>query len=178
MEIWKNIEGYEGIYKVSNKGRVKLLNYRYVGSERILKAVRNKGYLRIGLTKNDKRNYFLIHRLVAEAFLDKSNFKYCEDEDLSKIDLDKLQVNHKNEIKTDNRVENLEWCTSKYNSNYGNRTKRLAHTKGKKVLCIETGNVYYSTGDASRKTGILQGSICQVCNGKLKSAGGYHWEYI
>lgn len=110
MEEWKDIEGYEGLYQVSNLGRVKSL---WFDKEKILKAYKNRyGYLCIGLCKYGKKKTYKIHRLVASAFIENSN-NYPE-------------VNHKDEVKTNNNVNNLEWCTREYNHNFGTRNQRVA----------------------------------------------------
>ena len=165
MEIWKDIKGYEGLYKVSSEGRIKSLNYNHTCKEQILKPGSNKkGYLRVVLCKKGKFKTFLIHRLVSASFIPNP---------------DNLpEVNHKDEDKTNNNVSNLEWCNRKYNSNYGTRTERMAISQGKKVLCVEENIIYNSTCEASRITGIIQGSISMACNGKRKTAGKYHWQYI
>ena len=178
MEIWKDIKGYEGLYQVSNKGRIKSLNYRRTGKEGMLKGVPNKyGYLMVILYKNRKRNYFYVHRLVAQAFIPNP---------------DNLpEVNHiidDFEHRSDNRVENLEWCTREYNNNYGTHNEKLSKAmKGKKlklkrqILCIETGEIFDTSQDVidimfngkgcSRN---IRGNLC----GKGKSAYGYHFKYI
>ena len=103
-EIWKPIKDYEGLYEVSNLGRVKSLNYRKTGKEKILKNMKNNnGYLVVGLTKNGKRKNYLIHRLVAEAFIPNTEGK--------------PHIDHINTIKNDNSVENLRWVTNKENNN-------------------------------------------------------------
>ena len=109
-EIWCPIRGYEGIYEVSDQGRVKSIGY---GKERILRPVRNNnGYLLVGLRKNREQKWYLVHRLVAQAFIPNP---------------DNLpQVNHKDENKTNNSVQNLEWCDRKYNCNYGTRNQRIS----------------------------------------------------
>src|SRR5574344_1100472 len=102
-EIWKNVSGYEGIYQISNFGRVRSFKFSNV---RILKnIVQSAGYLTVDLRKNGARKSFKIHRLVALAFIENPN--------------NLPSINHKDECKTNNSVNNLEWCTDKYNSNYG-----------------------------------------------------------
>lgn len=157
MEIWKNIEGYEE-YQISTHGNVKSLRF---GKERILKPATNKkGYLRVILSKQGKLKGYLIHRLVAEAFIDNPN--------------NYQQVNHRDEDKANNYIENLEWCTPKYNINYGTRTEKIS----KQVLCIETGVVYTSTHQVERQLGFSNSYISQCCNGKYKQAYEYTWRYV
>lgn len=99
-EIWKDVEGYEG-YQVSNKGRVKSLNFRHTGKERILKSNPDGGYCLVSLYRNGKRTSKKIHRLVATAFIPNPE--------------NKPEVNHINHNKRDNRASNLEWVTSEEN---------------------------------------------------------------
>lgn len=88
------------------------------------------------------------------------------------------QINHKNEIKTDNRVENLDYCDRKYNINYGTRNQRVAEKLSKQVLCVETGKIYTSTHQVERELGFNQSAISRCCSGKLKTCGGYTWKYV
>ena len=113
MEEWKNIIGYEGLYEVSNMG-----NVRNVRRNTLLRFSKNNyGYIQVYLYKNGIRNGFKVHRLVAQAFIPNP---------------DNLpQVNHKDEDKTNNSVENLEWCDHKYNVNYGHRTENAINTRVK-----------------------------------------------
>ena len=119
MEEWKSIPGYEGLYEVSSYGRVKSLGISYTRKngvmdhkpEIILSPKNNgKGYFMVCLYKNKKHKYYLIHRLVALTFINNPDNLPC--------------VNHKDEDKSNNRVDNLEWCTAKYNSNYKGVLKR------------------------------------------------------
>ena len=164
-EIWKDITGYEGLYQVSDKGRVKSIGY---GKERILKPGRDKdGYLFVILCKNHKMKCCRIHRLVSQSFI------------LNPQNLP--QINHKNEDKTDNKVDNLEWCSAKYNLNYGTHNQRMAETKSKHVLqYMKTGEFikeWKSTMDVERNLGFVNASISRCCNGKCKSAYGFVWRY-
>ena len=171
MEIWKDIEGYEGLYQISNLGNVKSLNYNKTGKERILTPQKNnKSYLKVGLCKQAKSKTYKIHRLVAQAFLPNQN--------------NLPQVNHKDEDKQNNAASNLEWCTNKYNSNYGTRNKRVAESninnpkRSKQVLCVENGVIYPSTMELQRQLGLPQQNISHCCNGKRKTCGGFHWCYV
>lgn len=182
-EISKNMNG---LYQVSNLGRVKSLdrpkrNYDINTGLFTTITIQGKirkprltsfGYYTILLSKNGKRKWFFIHRLVAEAFIPNP---------------DNLpEVNHKDENKLNNNVENLEWCDAKYNSNYGTRNKRISKIKTnntyntKSVLCVETGIVYSSTREAARQTGIRNTNISSCARRQYgyKTAGGYHWKYI
>lgn len=114
-ETWKPIKNYEGLYEVSNKGQVRSLNYKRTGEIKILKLRVNKyGYLQVHLSKNGKHYAKSIHRLVAQTFIPNPN-NYS-------------QVNHKDEKRDNNNVENLEWCNCKYNNNYGNRNKKISES--------------------------------------------------
>lgn len=161
---YKLIEGFCD-YIVSSDGKVYSLKH---GKMKEKKPRLNKdGYLDVVLCSNGRQVTKLIHRLVARAFISNPD--------------NKPQVNHKDEVKTNNCVGNLEWCTADYNINYGDRNEKVskAHinhpAKSTPVVCVETGEVYPSAHEASRQTGVYQSSISKCLNGKLKSAGGYHW---
>lgn len=114
MEKWKDIEGYEGKYQISNKGRVKALNFRRTTKEKIISGRNNKGYQAVELWKFGKRKSYLVHRLVALSFVPNP---------------DNLpQINHKDENKLNNNADNLEWCTQFYNNIYGTRLQRVSKT--------------------------------------------------
>lgn len=171
MEIWKEIEGYENLYQISNHGRVKSLNYRHTGKEKIRKPTKRKdGYLKVVLFKQGKRKNYQVHRLVAQAFIDNSN--------------NLPEINHRDEVKTNNCASNLEWCTNYYNINYGTRNQRVAESNtnnpntSKQVLCVETGKTYPSTHQVQRELGFNQGHISSTCNGKRNTCGGFHWRYV
>ena len=189
MEEWRDIKGYEGLYQVSNLGRVR-------SERKILKGTPDKdGYLRVALCKNGTRKYFGIHRLVAIAFIYNTNNYPC--------------VNHRDENKTNNRAKNLEWCTIAYNNCYGDRLKRVSeanktsmkgnknhlghkHTeeakkqvsiknkgklaysknpKAKKVKCITTGEVFGCIKEAAEKYNVTPQCIRKCCKGEYKTSG-------
>ena len=166
MEIWKDIAGYEGLYKVSNRGRVKSLGRKkggglcdgYIGNED------KQGYIRVTLSKNGKTKNFQVHRLVAEAFLDKIEGKNV--------------INHKDENPSNNNVENLEWFTAKENANYGSRNLKLSIKNGKQVLCVETGVTFRSAVYAGAVLGLQSSHITSCCRGKRNTTGGLHFEYV
>lgn len=189
MEEWKDIVGYEGLYQVSTLGRVK--SFHKGNTPRLLKPHRcSNEYLMVQLSKDGLVTHMLIHRLVAQAFIDNPcNYP---------------QVNHKDEDVTNNRVDNLEWCTAKYNSNYGTHNQRLSESKKgwhpseeviegmrqrmierhkntphpmrKKVLCVETGQIFESIKSAQEFVHLT--GVYNVVQGKRKTAGGYHWRYV
>ena len=171
-EIWKDIPNYEGLYQVSNLGRVKsleridALGHRL--KEKILKPgiVRN-GYYLVRLTKQSIQKNYYVHRLVWIAF----NSPIPED----------LQVNHINEIKADNRLSNLNLMTPKENMNYGSRNERATKKLSKVVLQFTLEGIlvkeYASTKQVARETGFSQSNICGCCNGKYKQMYGYKWKY-
>lgn len=183
-EEWKVIKDYPN-YMVSNMGNVKSLNYNHTGREKILKPSVDKiGYMYVGLCKNGKVKYFKVHRLVYEAF-------YGEIPN-------GMQVNHINEIKSDNRLENLNLMTPKENSNYGTRNKRIAEktTNGKlskSVLKIdpisnEIVAEYPSLREVERHLGFDNSTISQCCRGgyfhkernkwvNISQAYGFKWQY-
>lgn len=162
MEEWKDIEGYEGLYQISNQGRVKSLKF---GREKIRKSIKQKsGYFLVQLHDNGKREHKLVHRLVAQAFIPNPQ---------------KLpEVNHKDEDKSNNSVENLEWCDRKYNANYG--TVTIRHSKRVVQIDPQTSDVVHewaSTAECGRN-GYSSGAISECCNGKRKIHKGYVWKYL
>ena len=168
-EIWKDKKDYEGLYMVSNWGRVKSIKF---GKERILKPVTNSsGYLLVNLCKDGKVKAFTVHRLVAEAFLPNPHNYPC--------------VNHKDENKQNNNVENLEFCDIKYNSNFGTRNERIAakNTNGKlskPVLQYDLeGNFikeWRSTRECERN-GFSHGAVSACCQGELKKYKDFIFKY-
>lgn len=175
-EQWKTAI-YDGIvydnYQVSDWGRVKSLNYLHTGKERVLKIRKTKcGYLRVTLYKNGKKKWCLVHRLVVETFLENPDNLPC--------------VNHRNEIKTDNRVENLEYCTVAYNNSYGTRLERVSEKKinGKKAKVVLQFSLdgtfikeFPSTREVERQLGFFQSNVANCCRGEQKTYKGFIWKY-
>lgn len=207
MEIWKDIDGTNGMYQVSNKGNVKsvdrvkrvfnFMSGEYVDvhfKEKVLaKTVNHSGYQQVhiprGLGISNQ-----VHRLVAEAFIE------IPEELLQYKGTQKLQINHKDENKTNNIVENLEWCTAQYNSNYGTRNERMGNSLAgrrpsdatimasvercsrmvsKYSLAGEYIDTYPSLAEAARQNGVFASNITKCCDGsgRLKSTGGFKWKY-
>ena len=176
-EEWKDIPGFEGFYQASNMGRIKsleridALGHRL--KEKILKPkLISNGYYQVDLCKNSKVRHYMVHRLVYEAF----NSSIPEG----------LQVNHVNEIKTDNRLENLNLMTCKENVNWGTRNERIAKKqingkKSKSVLQYDLNDnlvkEYPSAHQAERETGFDNGYIIACCKGKYKTAYNFKWKY-
>ena len=180
IEIWKDIKGFEGLYQVSNLGRVKSLERFRKGAngslvtvkEKILKPLIDKGYYQVCLFKQSNRKAYLVHRLVWSAF----NGSIPEG----------LQVNHINEIKSDNRLSNLNLMTAKENSNWGTRNERVSkkNINGKKSKTILQYDLqdnlikeYPSIRQAYRETGFASQNISACCKGKYKQMYGFKWKY-
>lgn len=166
-EEWKPIVGYEDRYEVSNYGRVRSLPVKsrtkyFCG--RVLVLMTDKlGYKIVNLS----RKTYKVHRLVAKAFIDNPNNYIC--------------VNHKDEDKSNNKVDNLEWCTHKYNSNYGTRTERIAKSVSKKIVQYSLDGkeikVWDSITNAAKAFGVKPTTICGCCAGRQKTSCGYLWGY-
>ena len=155
MKEWKKIYGFE-CYAISNEGDV--MNGKGVVMKPFLSGA---GYLQVSLFRNGTRIKKYVHRLVAETFLEKNSYF--------------VEVNHKDGNKTNNRVENLEWCTKKENMNHSYYTLK---NRVKPVRCMETGVVYPSIKEAARQTGIHHTSISLCCDGRQKKTHGFRWEFV
>lgn len=178
MKSGKTLNGYEGLYQISNTGKVKSLpkpmtngKGNYYRKEKILKPItQDNGYFTVTLYNNKKGVIYYIHKLVAETFISNPN--------------NLPVVNHKDENKLNNNIDNLEWCTDEYNLNYGTRNKSISESMinnpahSTPVLCVETGITYPSMQEVERLLKIHNSHICDCCKGRRKRAGGYHWKYV
>lgn len=191
QEIWKDITGFEGLYQVSNLGRIKSLkrNVKNAHSERIikekiLKQSEGKKYMHVRLSKNCKTSTKLVHRLVAEAFI--SNFKKLK------------EVNHLDANPKNNCIDNLEWCSRYDNMQHAKKLGLIKHNKNekcywynkygkdhtcsKKIIQLNKKNEiikeWDSLADVKRILNIPQSNICRCCQGKRKTAGGFKWQYL
>lgn len=172
VEIWADIEGYVGLYQVSNWGRVK--SFKQSTRGKILKPANNgHGYLHVVLSKDGKSKTIKVHRLVATAFIPNP--------------YGLPQVNHKDENPLNNRAENLEWCDGAYNSKFGTRTDRIsrANTNGKKSKRVfqysitgELVKEWVSVNEVQRQMGWDERNISACCLGKIKTAYNYKWRYV
>lgn len=180
IEEWKTIEGYEN-YKVSNFGRIKSLNYNRTGVEKILKPAKHRdGYLLVYLCRNGKGKWFLLHRLVAEAFL--PNPEGFE------------QVNHRNEDKTNNVVDNLEWCSRWYNMHFGTMQERAAASKinhpalskaveASKYPDFRTIELRFASTQEAKRNGYAQSNVSACCRWcysthRRNFYKGLYWRYV
>ena len=183
IEIWKTAvydgEIYEGLYKVSNLGRILSLNYKRTGKAKLRNPVKMpNGYLQVGLSKNKKTKTCYVHRLIVETFLPTP-------ENLP-------EVNHKDEDKTNNFVflnedgsvdkekSNLEWCDRKYNNNYGTRTERFIKTMSKKVLQFSKTGEFIREWESTRecgRNGFDSSAVARCCRGERKTHNGFRFMY-
>lgn len=180
MEFWKDLEGYDFKYQISNEGRVRNVDYRGTGKVRYFNPNYNsKGYPRVGLVKGGKQKHYSIHRLVAKSFVPNPN--------------NKPHVNHLDEDKRNNRADNLDWVTNKENSNYGTKGKRIAASHNKlgtykklarmksmpiiRVSLIGGERKRYKSLQSTTKDGFNPGCVSNVLKGRAKTHKDYIWEY-
>lgn len=161
--MWKPIPGFEDYYHVSDNGEV-----WSVRKNRTLRPkIDRYGYPAVTLTVHGKSRYFTVHRLVALAFIPNPDCKPT--------------VNHKNEVKTDNRVSNLEWATSKENDNHGTRNSRMAHSKCRRRVIAQftdgSEQEFDGVKSASRASGIAHSMITRCCRGLCDNTHGIKWRY-
>lgn len=171
-ELWRDIEGYEGLYQVSNLGRVKSFDTKdkldRIRKGRVLKGRKDKyGYIQVGLYKQGAASKKKIHRLVAEAFISNPE--------------NKPEVNHIDEDKTNNIISNIEWVTPKENLNHGTRNERSSRKQSIPIIAtnLNTGEYreFYGSRECARQLGLNQSNITKVLKGKQKQTGGYTFQY-
>lgn len=160
-ETWKDLINYEGLYQASNRGRI-----RSTKTLRILKQNLNKnnGYMQITLHKDGYCKTHSVHRLIAMTFIKNPN--------------NLPQINHKNEIKTDNDVCNMEWCDNKYNCNYGTKTESVKKKTNQYTVRGEFIKTWNSLTEIQDKLGFRKSNLSSCCNGKLPTAYGFVWRYV
>ena len=163
-EIYKDIQGYEGKYQISNLGNV----YSLITNKILKPRLTLDGYYQVDLYKNGVKKHLYVHRLVAQSFLDNpKNYKI---------------VNHKDENSTNNIVSNLEWCNSTYNNNYGNCKRKISEANSIKINQYDMdGNFikqWNSMKEASETLKLSRGNICLCCEGIRNKTGGYRWRYL
>lgn len=158
----RDIIGYEGIYSVTSCGRV----YSHKTNKFLKPGIDTSGYCIVTLYKDGTRKTFKVHRLVLEAYVPNT-------ENLP-------QVNHKDENKTNNCIQNLEWCDAKYNNNYGTRNQRVAQKRSHAIVQMtmngEIVTEYPSIMEAARQTGFSSGHISECVRGKRKSVNNFKWQ--
>lgn len=167
-ELWRPVVGFEGLYDVSNTGNI----YSHRLKRNLVLSKDKIGYVRIGLQKTDRKSckFYFVHRLVAEAFVPNPEHK--------------PQINHKDENKTNNHANNLEWCSCVENMNWGTRNQRIGTSNtnnpltSKRVVCVDTCKIYPSIAEASRQLKIGAANISACCRGRRKVAGGLKWQLI
>ena len=169
-EIWKDVVGYEGLYQVSNLGRVRSLDVvdrlgrLHKGKIRVSKD-NGTGYQTLPLKHDGKQKMVTVHRMVAIAFVDNP--------------YNLPEVNHIDGDKTNNRASNLEWCDRRYNVKHAVKNGLHTYFGQRKVMCVELNRVFESVKDAEKWVGVKGSRISNVCQLKrgCKTCGGYHWRY-
>lgn len=164
VEEWRDIDGYDGRYQVSNLGNIRTLDYNHTHTIKLLKTSTNhRGYHQVCLTKNNKKKIIYIHRLVALAFVQNPSpeiFNY---------------VNHIDEDKNNNNANNLEWCTNGYNVRYGSRTFKTSKEHAQYDLSGNFIRIWSSGKEIERVLGLDRRQIGRCCDGLIPSAYGYIW---
>ncbi len=164
-EVWKPISGYEGLYDVSNFGRVRSYKkgkWGLCSDPKIITGQKGKHYITVTLCRDGTKKSVYIHRLVADSFVPNAE-KHSD-------------VNHKDGNKLNNNAENLEWCTHRQNMEHAERMSLMTYNK-KAVVCCDTNVTYCSITDAASAVGISRTSIDNCLNGRSMTAGGYCWKY-
>lgn len=162
-EIWKDIKGYENLYRISNLGNVYSIRNNKILKPRLTCA----NYYQVDLCKKGDIKKQYVHRLVAKAFIPNPN--------------DYLIINHKDENPKNNVVDNLEWCDSKYNNNYGSCKKKISIANSIKINQYDLDGKFIKQWvgirNISKEININKGNICSCCKGKRNNAGGFIWRY-
>lgn len=157
MEVWRDIKGFEGMYQVSNYGNVRSL---LSGEPTIIAGGKSSsGYHNVTLRHQGERICMMVHRLVAQNFIPNPNSLPC--------------VNHKDEVKTNNHVNNLEWCTYKYNANYGTSPDRISNSKTNRCEVFVDGTLYPSLRRAERLLGMYKGDLMKFIQRGGKNYKGH-----
>lgn len=179
QEEWRDISGYEGLYKVSNLGNVKSIDRwvsskcnskKFMKSKMLKQMINSRGYSMVGLSKEGKERRWFVHILVAKAFIPNPN--------------NLPQINHiKEDEKTNNCVENLEWCDCKYNCNYGTRNQKVGKKREQGVKQIDKNtneviNVFKNALDAAKEISVNVENIHRCCKNKTGTSGGFKWQYV
>lgn len=167
-EQWSPIKEYEGVYMISNKGGVKRIYKKHPNGKHLNPIVDRDGYLRVSLSKNNIKRSYLVHRLVAEAFIPNiNNFPV---------------INHKDENKQNNQVDNLEWCTVKYNTQYNNGIEKRASKRRIPIKAIKDGQILYfkSIAEASEILQVNHANVIGCLKGVYgrRTCKGYEFEYL
>jgi hypothetical protein len=171
-EVWKDVVGYEGLYRISNQGTVCRL-YKNGKVNFMTPRILN-GYWRVKLCNGNTQKEYFLHRLIAQAFIPNPE--------------NKPEINHINGIKTDNRIENLEWVTRSENAIHATKTGLLKYSEyrynrardinSKPVMCVETRKIYVSCTEAGKDIKTDAAHIGECISGKRSTAGGYHWKLV
>ena len=173
---------YEGLYKVSNLGKILSLDYNHTGKPDLMNPSKTTdGYLRVCLSKNGENKWCLVHRLVAETFLENPEGKPEINHKIEGDEGKKINMVIFNEDGSINKEKStIEWVTRKENNNYGTRNERIAKTKSKRVLQFSLSGELIREWDSTMecgRNGFNQGNIVSCCNGKRKTAHGFIWMY-
>lgn len=177
VTLWRFINGYEGLYKINEFGQILSLKQDKINGRLLKPRLAQNGYLTINLyNAYGKRKTYSIHRLVAETFIPNIH--------------EKPEINHIDEIKTNNHINNLEWVTPKENCNHGTRIKRVtmsidykvvSEKNSKSIFQLDKNNnvirVWNSTRECMLETGFDNSNIIKCCRNKMKTAYGFKWRY-
>lgn len=161
QEEWRDVVGFDGLYQISNFGKVKRKNKKHT-----LKPTKKDGYDTVTLCVNGKRRYLSVHRLVAQAFIPNPENKPC--------------IDHKDGNRDNNNADNLRWCTVKENNSYPIVLQRKSGVNSPcsiPIVCVELKRIFFGSVEAAKILSLSQSHITEAAKGKQKTAGGYHWRY-